>query len=61
MDGIVARWYVLVIVGLILFFIGTFVYKEGSRRWLIANSDLMIVFPGLAMYVTGLCMLFSQI
>ena len=51
---------VLIVVGVFLVYMGIFRYKEGSQRWIVANADLVIIGPGFILYITGLCMVFSQ-
>ncbi len=61
MDGVIAHWYVLAIGGIAIFSTGIFIYKEGSKNWLVANADLTMVLSGFIIFVTGFRMLFSRI
>ena len=60
LDRMVVGW-ILIAAGVATLVTGLQLHKEGSQRWFAANADLIVTAPGFAMYIAGLCMIFSQI
>lgn len=58
--SLVTIGWVLVTIGFMAFLAGTFVYRENAPKWFRAHADIIVSIPGLAIYITGLCILFEQ-